>query len=34
MATAFGATDFITSGARQINEEGPLVLNKKKVKKV
>ena len=28
MATAFGATDFITSGARQINEEGPLVLNK------
>ena len=28
MATAFGATDFITSGARQINEEGPLVLEK------
>ena len=28
MATAFGATDFITSGARQINEEGPLVLKK------
>ncbi len=30
MATAFGATDFITSGARNINEEGPLVLEKEK----
>ena len=28
MSTAFAATDFITSGARQINEEGPLVLKK------
>jgi len=30
MATAFGATDFITSGARQINKEEPLIMDLEK----